>query len=112
MKRIFIFYKEPSNRWFVDLPEWEGSKDELEMVMGADTMLDIISEGYNKVSLVLSLEPFEECDILEKVEDTPGIGGALYIMKSYKGSEYNLKLWLCEVTRFVFGNLPENIYIN
>ena len=109
--RIFTFNKDQSNRWFVDLPEWTGSKAELEMIMGADNMLNIISQGENKVYLNLSPEPFDESDSLEKIEDTPGIGGAYYMMKSYKGTEYNLKLWLCEVTRFVFGNLPEKIYI-
>ncbi len=109
--RIFTFNKEQLNRWFVDLPEWTGSKSELEMIMGADDMLNIISQGESKVFLNISLEPFDGCDILEKIEDTPGIGGAYYMMKSYKGIEYNLKLWLCEVTRFVFGNLPEKIYI-
>ena len=42
--RTFRFNKEEDNRWFVDLPEWEGEKDELEMVLGADMLLDIISK--------------------------------------------------------------------
>lgn len=109
--RTFRFYKEFSNHWYVDLPEWNGSKDELEMVMGADTMLNIISQGENEVYLTISLEPFNGCSILKKIEDTPEVGGAIYLMESYKGIEYNLRLWLCEVTRFVFGYLPEKIYI-
>jgi hypothetical protein len=28
MIRRFKFYKEEDNRWFVDLPEWEGEKDD------------------------------------------------------------------------------------
>ncbi len=39
MKRL-RFYKEEDHRWYVDLHEWNGSKEELEMVMGADIMLD------------------------------------------------------------------------
>ena len=109
--KSFKFYKEYNNRWYVDLPEWTGSKDELEMIMGADDMLNIISQGEDTILLTISLEPFEESNTLEKIEDTPGIGGAFYLMKSYKGLEYNLKLWLCEVTRFVFGIIPENLYI-
>ncbi len=34
--RTFKFYKTEVGRWYVDLPEWEGSVDELEMVAGAD----------------------------------------------------------------------------
>jgi len=118
--RDFKFYKElakenyfvfPKYRWYVDLPEWGGSKEDLEMIEGADTMLDIISQGENNVILTISLEFFNSCDVLEKIEDTPSIGGALYIMKYYNGVEYNLQLWLCDVTKFVFGYLPEKIYI-
>ena len=43
MTRKFKFYKEEDNRWFVDLPEWEGDKEDLEMVMGADILLEILS---------------------------------------------------------------------
>ena len=30
MTRKFKFYKEDDNRWFVDLPEWEGEKKNLD----------------------------------------------------------------------------------
>jgi len=33
-------------------------------------------------------------------------------MKTYKGIEYDPELWLCDVTKFVFGNFPKNIYIS
>ena len=52
--KLLKFYKENDNRWFVNLPEWKGNKDDLEMVMGADTMLDYISDGENEVFLYLS----------------------------------------------------------
>ena len=40
--REFKFYKDPEHRWYVDLPEWEGEKDNLEMVLGADSFLEIL----------------------------------------------------------------------
>ena len=43
--RNYKFYKEETGRWYVDLPEWEGEKAELEMVLGADTFLEILSQG-------------------------------------------------------------------
>jgi hypothetical protein len=49
------------------------------------------------------LEKLEECDSIK--------GGAYYLMKEYNGIEYNLKLWLCDVTLFVFNEFPEKIYI-
>ena len=34
------FVKEKSGRWYIDLPEWEGAHANLEMVAGADLLLD------------------------------------------------------------------------
>jgi uncharacterized protein DUF6717 len=116
----FKFIKENTGKWYIDLPEWPGEKWELEMVCGADTMLDIISQGEDFVYLTLSLEPFNvsgtdeiyQCaSSLTKINDTPDIGGALYLLKIYKTIEYNIEVWLCHVTEFVFGSMPETIYI-
>ena len=57
--RKFTFVKENTGRWYIVLPEWTGDKEELEMVMGADTMLDILSQGDSVVDVVLSTEPFD-----------------------------------------------------
>lgn len=35
------FEKDTSNRWYLILPEWKGDKSDLEMVCGADAMLDV-----------------------------------------------------------------------
>jgi hypothetical protein len=64
MKRRFKFEKELDG-WYVDLPEWEGSKADLQMVMGADTFLDILCQGEWIVWLTLSDEPIEGFDKLE-----------------------------------------------
>lgn len=110
MTKNIKFYKDPDNRWYVDLPDWEGSKAELEMVMGADTMLEIIAEGENNVSIHFDLEPYEGANKLELKEVLEV--GAFYMLESYKGIELNLDMWLCDVTKFVFGDFPENIYFN
>jgi hypothetical protein len=41
----FRFYKDPDGRWYVDLPEYQGSKQDLEMVSGADAFLEILAQG-------------------------------------------------------------------
>ena len=48
---ILNFYKEETNRWYVDLPCWSGLKEDLEMVEGADLMLDILSNYTNSISV-------------------------------------------------------------
>ena len=110
MGRYLKFYKTEDNKWFIDLPEWEGSVEELQMICGADSLLDIISQGEYYANLVISLEPQEECETLTKMYDTPDIGGSYYMLSTYKGIEYGLELWLCRVTEFVFGYMPEKIY--
>jgi hypothetical protein len=111
--RTFKFYKESDSRWYVDLPEWEGPKAALEMVMGADTMLDILSQGTGEVVMYMSTEFQERCERLVFLHETPDIGeGAYYHMESYMGLEFNLDVWLCDVTKFVFGDFPKEIYFS
>lgn len=113
--RSFRFYKESSGRWYVDLPEWEGSKDELEMVAGADMFLEILSQGEEEVNVILSVTDFDGSDKLQLIK--PGrmegweIGeGSWYKLDSYIGISYDMEMWLCDVTKFVFGGFPETIY--
>jgi hypothetical protein len=105
--QLFKFYKESDNRWYVDLPEWEGPKDNLEMVMGADTMLEILSQGEGEVTLYMLTEPQDGFEMLIFLKETPEFDeGAYYHMESYMGLEFNLDVWLCDVTKFVFDKLP------
>jgi hypothetical protein len=106
MIKKFTFVKENTGRWYVVLPEWTGDKEDLEMVMGADTMLDILSQGDSVVDVVLSTEPFDnhKFELMFINEES---GGGWY--KFY--SEFNeMNIWLCSVTKFVFGELPKTIY--
>ena len=102
------FIKETTKRWYIDLPEWTGRREDLEMVFGADTLLDKLSNGGNTVSLKVELEKFDDCDgiMTKTVEDEYG---ATYL---YKTSEYEHVLWLCPVTLFVLGGVyPGEIWI-
>ena len=40
---VFDFERWEDGRWFVILPEWDGDQDDLEMVEGADKMLDSLT---------------------------------------------------------------------
>lgn len=111
MKRL-RFYKETNGRWYVDLPEWTGGKDALEMVAGADTMLDYMAEGNNEVTLNISESFFENSDEIKFKCMAVEIGeGAYYRIEKYKGIEICLEMWLCPVLEWVFGKYPENIFI-
>ena len=115
MNREFRFYQEKSGRWYVDLPEWTGDKADLEMVMGADSFLTIMSEGNDEVRLILSDEKIEGADslVLKGTGLFEGIevgSGAWYILPKYMGIDYDYSMWLCDVTLFVFGYFPETIW--
>lgn len=112
MKKL-KFYKETDGNWFVDLPEWEGSLADLQMVAGADTMLDIFAEGNNEVRLMLSEKYFDNSEVLEFKNLAEDLGnGAYYKLDKYKGISFNHEVWLCDVTLAVFGKFPQNIYIS
>lgn len=114
MKRRLKFEKDGLD-WFVNLPEWEGSRADLQMVCGADVWLDILCQGEWHVWLTISDEPFNGANQLELVgegtylNETVG-SGASYLLNNYIGIEYNLEMWLCDVTKFVFGKFPKIIY--
>jgi hypothetical protein len=99
----YRFNKEQNN-WYIDLPNWEGTKAELQMVGGADTLLDKLSNNGDTVNISLSIE--KECpdgyETLKRVIQTPP-NGCIYHL--------GIKpVWLCDVTKFVFdGIFPKRI---
>ena len=112
MTATFRFYKDQRGEWYIDLPGWEGSKAQLEMVEGADTMLDIVSNYTNECFLKMSDKPFDGAEILAltyaRTNDQGG--GGDYILNEYNRETVNHMMWLCEVTKHVFKGLPAFIY--
>lgn len=111
MKETRRFYKE-ENKWYIDLPEWieQGlPKDDLEMVLGADTLLDGLSNNGDEVTLTFSDSLFNEFKMeLSKVEEDEY--GSTYIVTTFYEP---MTVWLCPVTRYVFNDVyPEKIYIS
>ena len=74
---IFKFYKEDT-KWYVDLPKFieeGGDKADLEMIAGADDMLDMLSSNGDRIELSISLEPIEcraELTLLKAYEGLEG----------------------------------------
>lgn len=111
---VYSFVKE-GKQWFIDLPEYlaqGGHKADLQMVEGADDLLDFMAKGKKSVKLQLDTQPFEDADVLELLElcEAP-TGGGYYILRTYRNHTLNKQIWLCDVTLFVFGDMPEKIYI-
>lgn len=101
--------------WYIDLPgfiEQGGSWGDLQMVEGADIMLNIIAGIEKDLMLYIDRSYFDGSDLLVLTEKCdPHIGGGYYFLKNYNGNEINQILWLCQVTEFVFGEIPDQIFI-
>lgn len=101
------FYKEESNKWYVDLPTWEGSKAELEMVSGADVLLDLLSKNGNNVKVEISTSEPLDYELYKYDEDESG--SYYFVWDIMKGEKLEFTVWLCNVSIFVFGFHPERI---
>lgn len=107
--KTLTFYK-TNNLWFIDIP-WEGDQSDLQMVDGADLLLDILSEGDSIVQVIVSLEdPNDPNFNLLELVDYHEFGGGIYCAEHINSIEYKLTLWLCGVTEYVIGNIPSKIW--
>lgn len=129
------FYKE-NGMWYIDLPAFLeaglGTKANLLMVAGADTLLDILSgnkmnasKDGAEVTLEISNELMMDYDtklnfldigkdqqLLDSVGHAPIDYGAYYVTDTILNIPYKHKLWLCPVTEYVFGGgYPSTIYV-
>lgn len=122
------FYREVVNdaywNWYVDLPEYDGPKSDLLMVMGADIMLDKILEYQKKDNIVeVEIETNPEafaCDIninphihiikVKEHNDDEYGSGATYEVHNNIGMQIE-NIWLCDVMLRLFGKFPNELYI-
>lgn len=112
MERTIRFYKNAKGEWYADIPEWEGDIADLQMVEGADELLEWVSRFSDECNLLMADNHLSNAEILNLVyarEENLG-GGGDYLLESFRGNHINHKLWLCGVTEFVFSQLPETIY--
>ena len=100
------FYKEDL-MWYADVKGWPGPKGMLLMVDGADTFLDYLSNNGDEITLDLSLDPRQGYQVLNYTHPHPANDGAYYTAEM-NGRDH--KLWLCGVTEFVFGHMPEEVW--
>ena len=125
---IHRFYKE-NRMWYIDLPQFLeqglGTKSNLLMVGGADTLLDKLSNNTDEVTLQISELPFvgwttwlrklkngKDDTYLKEVGHAPVNDGAYYNAVVIDNVKTNHEVWLCPVTEYVFdGAYPEDIYV-
>jgi hypothetical protein len=106
----YKFNKEGGS-WYIVLPDYPGPKADLQMVAGADTMLDVMAQGKESVELLVSETPVSFFDELVKLDKNDLGSGAYYNLQNYQGQELNHEMWLCDVTKFIFGDFPPRLFI-
>lgn len=103
------FYKTEEDKWYADLPRWieeGGSVEELEMVSGADVWLDVISCMKKEITLQIDTQRFKNfTDKLLYIGDCPD-----HVEGTYITYPEHFDMWLCGVTKWLFGNYPQAIY--
>lgn len=104
MKKILSFVK-LSERWFVDIP-WDGDVSDLQMVAGADLLLDSLCDSNTRVSIEVSTDLVKDYIHLNRVSEDEL--GATYVVNA---PNFSGEIWLCPVTLAVFPNYPKDLYI-
>ena len=82
-------------------------QEDLEMVDGADTFLDYLTEDGMYVTVYVSLEETEDNPIKLRLVAHDEIGGT-YQVENLEG--FKQDVWLCNVVHFLYGEHPENFY--
>lgn len=101
------FEKDDWGGWFAVIPSWPGPRAALAMVDGADTFLDLLSKGEPYVVLDLSMDPKDGWSELRYLKPHAFGDGAYY---TFENEERLHRMWLCGVTEFVFGEMPDRIW--
>jgi hypothetical protein len=110
MRELLTFQKDAEG-WFIVLPAWKGEKSALQMVSGADTLLDYLCNGKSVVNLTVSDKPFRGRKVLLILTKSNELGADYLYIEERETDHHYHELWLCPVTLFVFGEYPYKIYL-
>lgn len=98
-----------AGKWYVVLPDFVGHVEELEMVCGADTLIEALSNGEPIVKVILSDEAlFSEDTYKLELQIVDDCGGT-YTVTPETHTEI---IWLCNVTKEVLGGFPQTIFFH
>jgi hypothetical protein len=114
---MILDFEKEEGKWYVVLPTWTGPKEALQMVAGADVMLDILSNNGSSITLELESRADLPDDwryylgFTKNAKEEYG-EGAFYTFVDSLSNYRDKTIWLCAVVNFVFGEYPETIYFN
>ena len=98
-------------KWYADVPGWEGSLASLQMVSGADDFLDSLCKNGHFVTLEISTDNpgFKHQAELIHLD---AFGGTYKLSEPFEALDGTVRdtIWLCNVTKYVFGDHPKKLY--
>lgn len=100
-----ITFIKKDNRWYADIPY--DDPEELEMVEGADVLLQYLSEGHDQIRLTISLNKQKAKNPLHLQLIQHNECGATYQI----GDDPKDTIWLCNVVHTLFQDHPRDLYI-
>jgi len=106
MKQI-TFEKDLESEWYVVLPTWPFEKDKLKVDEAASVFCDILAKDKNKVTVNIDEEPFEGYQYNLTFVQHDGGGGDYH----FNCGCYDYPVWLGNKFEFIFGHLPDNVYL-
>lgn len=109
-------------RWYYNFKHWGFSKDNLEMVSGADHLCEYYANGKYEltIDIVATNKPLENEQGYDRFEserllDITTLKEKIMYGRTYYKIENEGKkittMWICPVTLFVLGRYPKYIYI-
>ena len=104
-----------AGRWFIHLPDYPGLPEDLEMVMGADSFCQQLDKhNTGLLTVYVDTEPkvnrFTKQEYVFKFDEYSEVDGEI-LGAYYSTNDSNFKIWLCNVTKYLFGEFPKIIYI-
>lgn len=113
-----VSFTKENGTWYVDYPEWKGSKANLSMVAGADTMLDALTKKNHIALRVIDsrcqVPGYEKDGFIELERVSKDMFGSYYrcsdTIIGFNDKNKDSVLYLCPVTLSVLGYYPKYIY--
>lgn len=107
------FIKE-KNIWYINLNIGDGDViQKISFRKVADVALEMLAEGKERLLISFDTKPFEGAEMLELLRLHPMEegGGGYYYLKHYKRRQVNQELVLNAAIEYVFGKIPDRIYL-
>ncbi len=111
MKHYKLSFIKQDSRWYIDLPEWTGDHEDLEMLAGADNLCEWFAQGKEKITVdVFTTNTLKTKGDIVLQKCFEEYGGCTYdILDDPIGT---INLWVSEVIENVLGEFPKYICIN